>query len=67
MPFRDAYRTIAKQIEAGAFKRPRGIQYTHIGSIGNLANEHIRMQMKQVLKEFDFDQINRKLAELTEI
>lgn len=33
--FRDAYQTIASQIESGNFKPSKEVRHTHIGSIGN--------------------------------
>jgi argininosuccinate lyase len=63
-PFREAYRIVARQIEEGAFERPAAVKYTHEGSIGNLGNERIRKEMKQVMNGFDFDMINNKLADL---
>lgn len=35
MSFRDAYQTIAKQIELGKFDPSKQIEHSHIGSIGN--------------------------------
>ena len=38
MPFRDAYKTVGLEIEAGTFHASHDIHHTHEGSIGNLCN-----------------------------
>jgi argininosuccinate lyase len=65
-PFRDAYKAVGLQIEAGAFHPAREVHHTHEGSIGNLCNAQIAKLMEQVLAEFDFDRVRdaeRHLAE----
>lgn len=42
MPFRDAYREVARQVGAGEFVADRNLHHVHEGSIGNLCNEQIR-------------------------
>ena len=42
MPFRDAYKKVGLDIEAGSFKPDKNIHHTHEGSIGNLCNDRIR-------------------------
>ena len=54
MSFRDAYKKIGKQVEEKKFKRPQKLDYTHEGSIGNLANEKIVAAMEEQLKAFKF-------------
>jgi argininosuccinate lyase len=39
--FRDAYKILALQIEAGEYKPEKELKHTHIGSIGNLSNDLI--------------------------
>ena len=39
VPFRDAYKKVGLEIEAGTFKANKNIHHTHEGSIGNLCNE----------------------------
>jgi argininosuccinate lyase len=46
IPFRDAYKQVAREIEDGTYKPGRGNQYTHPGSIGNPAIELIRKKMQ---------------------
>ncbi len=41
IPFREAYRQVAAQIEQGDFRFSGKLQHTHEGSIGNLCNEEI--------------------------
>ncbi|MEZ2413348.1 argininosuccinate lyase [Muriicola sp. E247] len=45
VPFRDAYRQIAEEVESGSFKTPKEARHTHLGSIGNLCLEEIRQKM----------------------
>ena len=45
-PFRDAYREIGEAIENGSYIPNRGLNHTHLGSIGNLGLEVIRAKMK---------------------
>ncbi|MEY8020771.1 argininosuccinate lyase [Muriicola sp. SD30] len=52
VPFRDAYRQIAEEVESGSFKTPKEARHTHLGSIGNLCLEEIRQKMdKYQLKD----------------
>ena len=44
-PFRDAYRTVGQEVNAGTFKADRTVRHTHIGSIGNLCNDMIEAKM----------------------
>lgn len=41
IPFREAYRIVAAEIEKGVFPKTAVSDYTHEGSIGNLCNEKI--------------------------
>ena len=45
MPFRDAYKAIAEQLENGTFKSPKKTKHTHEESINNLCLEDIRKKM----------------------
>jgi argininosuccinate lyase len=55
MPFRDAYKKVGLDIEAGNFSPNKNIHHTHEGSIGNLCNDRICQQMTQVLNGFGFE------------
>ncbi|WP_297691116.1 argininosuccinate lyase [uncultured Eudoraea sp.] len=46
IPFREAYKQIGSQIEAGNFKPEKQLNHTHEGSIGNLCLDKIRAKMK---------------------
>ncbi|TMM59440.1 argininosuccinate lyase [Maribacter algarum] len=45
MPFRDAYKHMGQEIQAGTFTPKRNIKHTHEGSLGNLCLEDIKMKM----------------------
>ena len=55
MPFRDAYKKVGLDIEAGKFTSDKQVHHTHAGSIGNLCNDRITKLMTQVVSGFDFD------------
>ena len=57
MPFRDAYKKVGLEIEAGTFVPDKNIHHTHEGSIGNLQNDKIRQLMEATLAEFHFDRV----------
>jgi argininosuccinate lyase len=57
MPFRDAYKKVGLDIEAGKFKASHDIHHTHEGSIGNLCNDQIQALMEQTLKGFNFERM----------
>ena len=44
-PFRDAYKTVGQEVNAGTFKADRKVSHSHIGSIGNLCNDRIAAKM----------------------
>ena len=48
MPFRDAYKKMGLEIQAGTFTPKRDIKHTHEGSLGNLCLEEIRGKMKKL-------------------
>ncbi|MCR4701514.1 MAG: argininosuccinate lyase [Bacteroidaceae bacterium] len=50
MPFRDAYKKVGLDIEAGEFKADKNIHHTHEGSIGNLCNDQITALMHQLIQ-----------------
>jgi argininosuccinate lyase len=54
MPFRDAYKKVGLDIEAGNFKADKNIHHTHEGSIGNLCNDQIQALMQQTFDGFHF-------------
>ena len=64
IPFRAAYQKIAEDIQAGKFKPPTDIKYTHEGSIGNLQNNKIKGEMKKVVDSFNFKKVDESLLNL---
>lgn len=66
MPFRDAYKKVGLEIEAGEFVADKHIHHTHEGSIGNLCNDKIQALMDNELQEFHFEKVidaEKKLVE----
>ena len=57
IPFRDAYKQVGLDIEAGTFRPDKDIRHTHEGSIGNLCNDRIASLMDTVLEGFDFQKM----------
>ena len=55
-PFREAYKQVGLEIEAGRFKADKHIHHTHEGSIGNLCNDRIAELMHSTLSQFTFHQ-----------
>ena len=46
IPFREAYKQIGSEIEAGNFKPEKQLNHTHEGSLGNLCLDRIKAKMK---------------------
>lgn len=65
MPFRDAYKKVGMDIEAGKFSYDTSVQHTHEGSIGNLCTAEIKARMDSVLTSFPFQQVQQAINELT--
>ena len=66
MPFRDAYKKVGLEIEAGTFHADHNIHHTHEGSIGNLCNNEIKALMNNVLKGFNFERMTDAEKKLLE-
>ena len=64
VPFRDAYKQVGLEIEAGQFTPDKHIAHTHEGSIGNLCYDRITALMQQTVASFDFDRAQRAEARL---
>ena len=58
VPFRDAYKQVGLEIEAGKFIPDKNVHHTHEGSIGNLCNDQITSMMQDVIKSFSFGRMN---------
>ena len=59
MPFRDAYKKVGLDIEAGKFTPNKNIHHTHEGSLGNLCNDRIQALMQQTLSGFNFERVDK--------
>jgi len=59
VPFRDAYKQVGLEIEAGNFKPDKTVNHTHQGSIGNLCNDEICDYKNEVLAQFTFDKVTQ--------
>lgn len=57
MPFRDAYKKVGLDIEAGNFVPDKNIHHTHEGSIGNLMNDKILSLFDSIMSEFHFERM----------
>ena len=64
MPFRDAYKKVGLDIEAGIFTPVKEVHHTHAGSIGNLCTAEIRALMQKVLDGFGFEKAEEAEARL---
>jgi argininosuccinate lyase len=64
MPFRDAYKKVGLDIEAGNFLHDKQVHHTHEGSIGNLCNESINLLMQNIMESFDFRRVEQAEAKL---
>ncbi len=64
MPFRDAYKKVGLDIEAGKFTPNKDIHHTHEGSIGNLCNDRIQQLMDDVMAGFRFEKMDKAIEEL---
>ncbi|MFA8436070.1 MAG: argininosuccinate lyase [Marinifilaceae bacterium] len=54
IPFRDAYKEVAKTVEKGEFQYKGDADYVHEGSIGNLCNDKINQKMLKIFSDFNF-------------
>ena len=59
VPFRDAYKQVGLEIEAGKFTPDKNVRHTHEGSAGNLCNDKISVMMSNILASFPFDKVNK--------
>ena len=64
MPFRDAYKKVGLDIEAGNFTPDKNIRHTHEGSIGNLCNDKIEALMQNVVEGFNFERMESAVSKL---
>ncbi len=64
MPFRDAYKKVGLDIEAGEYTYSTQLAHTHEGSIGNLCTEEIAAAMQKVLNSMNFAKVERQIEHL---
>lgn len=64
MPFRDAYKKVALDIQAGKFVPETHVNHTHEGSIGNLCNEQISNKFNATMNEFEFNSVANAINNL---
>lgn len=57
-PFRDAYKKVGFEIEAGQFTPNKDIHHTHEGSIGNLCTERVAALMDSIWQKFQFEKVD---------
>ena len=67
MPFRDAYKKVGLDIEAGRFSPDKHIAHTHEGSIGNLCTEQIAALMERTCQRFGFERVEQAERELLNV
>ncbi len=53
MPFREAYKEVALQVENNSFKAEKTVNHKHEGSIGNLCNDKIKEFFYEKLKKIN--------------
>lgn len=63
-PFRDAYKQVGLEIEAGNFKPTKEVNHTHQGSIGNLFNEEIGIYKNEIIDQFSFEKVEQAIQAL---
>ncbi len=64
VPFRDAYKKVGLDIEAGEFTYSTDLAHTHEGSIGNLCTLEINQAMNTAIAGFDFATYHKAIEEL---
>lgn len=52
MPFRDAYKEVAREIDSGRYRPGRDHSYTHLGSIGNPGIDEIKAKLNKAKEGF---------------
>ena len=53
VPFRDAYRQVGMAVQKGEYKPTREVHHTHLGSIGNPANDRVAEKMDKLMEGFN--------------
>ena len=63
-PFRNAYKQVGLDIEAGRFTPCKEVAHTHEGSIGNLCHAEVEALMQEVLNGFHFERVDAAIDAL---
>jgi len=64
IPFRDAYKKVGMQIQKGEFKPEGSVEYTHVGSTGNLCLPQIRENFDKTVSEYHFEKVDNAYKKL---
>jgi argininosuccinate lyase len=65
IPFRDAYRQVASEIDKGRYRPGRDHAYTHLGSIGNPGLKEIEAKLGKAFDSFRFIDMENIVEELS--
>jgi argininosuccinate lyase len=63
-PFREAYKKVGMDIEAGNFGGKYEINHTHEGSIGNLNLPEVKRMMNDLITQFGFAKVEKAIEKL---
>ena len=66
LPFRDAYKKVGLEIEAGSFVARKDLRHTHEGSMGNLMNKEITEMFDSTYESFNFQKAEEAEKRLIE-
>ena len=66
VPFREAYREVARQIDNKTFTADLNIEHSHEGSLGNLCLEKITEKMAERMNAFGFEKVDAAYKALLE-
>jgi len=64
IPFREAYKQVGIEIEAGEFTPNKDVNHTHEGSIGNLCSANIKAKMNGNFAKINKFQIDKAIEDL---
>ncbi len=64
IPFRDAYKKVGMDIEAGEFTYDTTVHHIHEGSTGRLCTTEIKRMMDEVLNSFHFARVQTQIDKL---
>ena len=64
VPFRDAYKQVGLEIQAGNYTPSKELNHTHEGSLGNLCLPEIEGKMNAVIDGFQFSSVNEAIGKL---